>query len=83
MAKTTPEERRSAILTIEAIGTALERLGAVPAATLYAKLVPPADMRFKQFVRLLEGMQAAGLIAEMGGGRLLWKGPKTPAKPAG
>ncbi len=75
------EERRSAILTVEAIGAALERLGAVPAATLYARLVPPADLRFAAFQKLLERMKTAGLIAEMGGGRLLWKGPKTSANP--
>jgi hypothetical protein len=79
----TPEDRRAGILTIEAIGAALQALGPVQASTLYAKLTPPSALRFKAFAKLLESMQAAGLVADIGAGRLLWKGPKSPAKPVG
>lgn len=71
------QARRAAILTVEMIGAELQRLGAVQASTLYARLTPPAEIRFKQFCRLLDSMKQAGLIAEIGAGRLLWKGPRT------
>jgi len=73
----TPEERRAAILAIEAIGAALERSGPVQASALYAAVVPAPGMRLKAFVKLLENMKAAGLVADIGDGRLLWKGPKS------
>ncbi len=77
----TPDERRASILTIEAIGAALEGLGAVTPTALYAQLAPA--LRYKDFARLIGSMKTAGLVAETGNGRILWKGPRALRRPAG
>lgn len=73
----TPDQRRGAILTIQAIADCLKELGSVPSGHFYARLMAMpglSNLSATEYQSLIDNMKAAKLVKESNH-LLTWVGP--------
>jgi hypothetical protein len=71
----TPEQRRAAIMAVEAVAQAIQELGSVPNGKLYAVVM--AWLSHESYVGVIEALKKQGLVREQNN-ILTWIGPARP-----
>lgn len=71
---TTPEQTKSALSLVTAVGDAIHDLGSVPSGHLYARLM--GHLTLSQYQSIIDLLKRAELVKEDGMHLLTWIGPK-------